>query len=171
MNVLHRVKNKLDALDFDFSHFTLAAFADHVGVKLGRRIEFIPLLMPAGVYAAWIRDRELPLDYIFFNPNLPSLLLEHSQLHELGHLICQHQTLLIGTAELDRLMQQGDPAGALCRSQKVKSDLEEQEAETLAAWVQVRAQLSQPALAVASSSQAGQTCLNTFFQPQTDERL
>jgi hypothetical protein len=139
----HRLKHQLDALAFDFSHFTLDAFAAHLSTHLGRSIEFIPLALPPGLYGAWASDKDLPLEYIFFNQTLSPLHQEHTKLHELAHLILGHQTQKIGRAELEQLMASGQLAGALHRSHQARANQDEYEAEELAAMIRAMAHSSQ----------------------------
>ena len=46
-------------------------------------------------YGAWLSDREYPHEYIFINSRLSLLHQLHVQLHEIGHIICGHQTRFV----------------------------------------------------------------------------
>lgn len=138
------MRQRLDALGFDFRTFTLDNFVAWLEATRGRRIIYIPLALPATLHGAWFTDAELPLEYIFFDNSVPAIHQTHTQLHELCHIINNHKTVALTSEKLRRLIlylreAKGIPDDLnqiLFRSPF--SHIEEQEAETLAALIHQR---------------------------------
>lgn len=156
-NVYTRMKTVLDSLDFDFSEFTMDRFAAWVQERHGREIRFTPWEMPPGLFGVWMSDADEPVEHVFIDRDAPPLQAVHTQLHELGHILCGHPTARLTRTEMADLLYRGlqDPGALkelLLRSPR-KAEWE-QEAETLAALIQdevIRHERLQQ-LAVAASS-------------------
>ncbi len=142
MNIRVRMKAKLQELNFDFRHFTMEKFVAHIEKLRGKEILFIDWDMPAGLYGAWISDADDPCEYIFYSKSAPPIHQIHIQLHELAHIINDHDTLRVSKTDLEASMNKREDdislfAHALMRA---PNDTEmEQEAEMLATLVQEQA--------------------------------
>lgn len=138
MHTTDRMLTKLDSLGFDFSRFTIEGFVSWLEAKTGRRIFMLAMGMPAGMYGAWLSDAEHPNEYIFYDDTAPQLQQVHTQLHELSHFICQHQTLRVVGADLAHILQALQsgrmPDSVLLRARN--SDENEEEAEIMAMLIQ-----------------------------------
>ncbi len=161
------IKKIIEALNFSFKDFTLEGFVAHLEKCLNRSIHLVPVSMPPGCFGAWVSDRDLAVEYVFYNKSLSLLHREHVQLHELAHIVLGHQTLKVGSQELNLLArsEDNDPiAGVLYRSQ-TRSDLEEREAEEFAVFIQARrAAVFQALPALPSSSLEGREYLRLFLK-------
>jgi hypothetical protein len=159
----YNVKRKLHQLKFDFSQFTMESFVRCVETVRGRDIVFVPTAFPAGYYGAWITAKDEPVEYVCYDQDLPQLHQAHVKLHELAHIICGHETLALSNCEMKKLLDSGgDLSAILCRSNELKSDRVEREAELMAAMIQamVHGQAGRPKLV--SSSPAGKSYLSIF---------
>ncbi|RME64653.1 MAG: hypothetical protein D6790_02960 [Caldilineae bacterium] len=119
----------LQALDYDFTHFTVAAFLRWLGMQQpGRTIVQCHWKLPASISGAWIPiDR---IDYIFLPDDVHPLHRTHILLHEIGHILCGH-TPVLGQADLPLLIAgRIDAVDLAVRS--LSSVTAEQEAEYLA---------------------------------------
>jgi hypothetical protein len=98
------------------SPFDVEAFCRDIGARRGRPIRVLSQPTgsddggPCGVWVATATE-----DVIFVEPNVTSLHREHIVLHEVGHMLCEHepQTALPGALASDvavRLMPHLDPA-------------------------------------------------------------
>ena len=105
-----------------------------VSRRRGRPLHLIAKLTSAGPCGVWLA---LPTaDYVFFEPDTSPLHREHI-VHELGHLLAEHQPReeLIGDV-VRRLMPGLDPVVALrVMGRTVYSCEEEQEAEMIASLI------------------------------------
>ena len=125
--------------------FTLTEFLDRLAARRGRRIELHPNdYVPGGACGMWLKLADV--DLILYARTAP-LHEEHIVLHEVGHMLCEHN----GQAGLDDdlmrfLMPDLDPA--MVRSLLNRgsyTDAEEQEAELLATLVLERVADRRPA--------------------------
>jgi hypothetical protein len=139
------MRAKLDELDFDFNHFTIERFKQCIENRRGRKIFFIGVPLTEDLDGFWLSDAELPHEYIIYD-NLPSRVFQiHTQVHELGHLINDHQTEKITTNELKAILQSlrenTIPSRILkyALHRSADKELQEVEAETFAVLVQKRA--------------------------------
>lgn len=81
-------------LGLNLKYFDMAKLVHKVEQSRGRKI-FIFNMSLAPLYGAWLSDKEYPHEYIFINSHLSILHQLHVQLHEIGHIICGHQTRFI----------------------------------------------------------------------------
>jgi hypothetical protein len=157
------LKRKLSRLNYDFHRFTMASFVRCVEAHRGRGIEFIPTAFPPGYYGAWITDKDEPLEYVCFDADLPRLHREHVKLHELAHIICGHETLALSNNEMKKLLESGgDLSALLCRSNEMKSDRSEREAEMMAGLIQTMVYGPAGPVKLVSSSATGKSYLSIF---------
>lgn len=86
--------------EYDLSQFSLESFVEWVERKRSRPIEFVQLSFPSTVSGGWLK---LPHeDWIFFEAETLPLYQMHIQLHELSHMLCEHQPIhLSKTADLE----------------------------------------------------------------------
>jgi hypothetical protein len=128
--------------------FDLTAFCAHLADRRGRPIVLHPMeLAAASPSGLWIRGEHR--DYIVYEIATTPLHQTHIALHEIGHLLCGHESV----ENLDRLFPTLDPRlvrRALGRAGY--SSTEEFEAELLASLILRRASSAAPAPPVASST-------------------
>jgi hypothetical protein len=157
------IKRKLKRLDYDFKQFNIESFVACVEKDRVRRIEFVPTAFPAGYDGAWITDKDEPVDYVCYEQSLSPLHQAHVKLHELGHIICEHETLALGHREMQRLLEnQGDLPSVLCRSNELKSNRNEREAEMVATVIQTMVYGRTGPVKPDSSSPTGKSYLSIF---------
>lgn len=155
-HTLHFVSNeRLQTLllqieqEYDFRMFSLPSFAQWVASKRRREIQRIGWHLPASISGVWLATKET--DFVFYETRTPALHQMHIQLHELAHILCNHQTV-----ELDLEMGMGREVvlqylmGAFVTKSRqappieqvmmrsVHDNKEEQEAELLSAFIQQR---------------------------------
>ena len=130
-----RVARVLDELNYDFTDFSIEAFAQFIGKRLGREILFIPLRMPPARFGAWIRDKDEPLEFIFYQQGLTSVHTIHILLHELGHLILGHPTAELGAADIKQILLGACQLPALSAQRFRKGLQQEEEAELMATLI------------------------------------
>lgn len=153
---LHSVSNeRLQTLllqieqEYDFRMFSLPSFAQWVASKRRREIQRIGWHLPASISGVWLATKET--DFVFYETRTPALHQLHIQLHELAHILCNHQTV-----DLDLEMGMGREAvlqylmGAFVTKSRQAPPIEqvmlrsahdntdEQEAELLSAFIQQR---------------------------------
>lgn len=124
--------------------------------------------MPPFVYGAWITDAERSYEYIFYDANLSPLHQVHVQLHEVGHLLCGHQTLRVSGQNLSQLIKvietqnlSTEASRLLMRSTTdTGGDEQEEKAEAIATTIQARvikaARMKELSVAVANNTQIQQ---------------
>ena len=118
--------------------FTVAGFCAAVSDRRGRALRLLPKQTRVGPCGVWLA---LPdLDYIFYEDATSQLHREHIILHELGHVLCDHQpTEVIDDEVLGQLLPSLDPRMVRrVLGRTTYTAVEEQEAEMLAALVRER---------------------------------
>ena len=118
--------------------FTVADFCAAVSDRRGRALRLLPKQTRVGPCGVWLA---LPgLDYIFYEDATSQLHREHIILHELGHVLCDHQpTEVIDDEVLSQLLPSLDPLVVRrVLGRTTYTAVEEQEAEMLAALVRER---------------------------------
>ena len=134
-----RLQGEMEQWGYDFSQFTLESFKTWVEGCLQRTIVFIPTSATPRLHGLWLSDAEDPYEYIFYDKDAPPILQIHTQLHELAHILCGHQTWNITHADLIAVAQGKQDLKVylpLVLARRSKETIEEQEAETLAALIQ-----------------------------------
>jgi hypothetical protein len=119
--------------------FEVDAFARVVSRRRGRRLQLIPKGTDLGPCGVWLALPEA--DYVFFEADTSGLHREHIILHELGHLLGDHQ---VSQVVDDRTLHALLPSLDLSMVRRVLgrtsySAVEEQEAEMIASLVLERA--------------------------------
>jgi hypothetical protein len=115
--------------------FDLDRFADEVSRRRRRRLTLLPKQTSLGPCGVWLA---LPdADYVFYEPHTSDLHREHIVLHELGHLVHEHEpTEGIDAEVLAELFPTLD--GSVVRRVLARTSyttVEEQEAEMFASLV------------------------------------
>jgi hypothetical protein len=115
--------------------FDLDRFADEVSRRRGRRLTLLPKQTSLGPCGVWLA---LPdADYVFYEPHTSALHRQHIVLHELGHLLHEHEpTEGIDAEVLAKLFPTLDASvvrRVLARTSY--TTVEEQEAEMFASLV------------------------------------
>jgi hypothetical protein len=159
----HYVKRKLKGLGYTFEQFDLESFVRCVEKQRGRRIDFIATDFPTGYDGAWITAKDELVEYICFDQALSPLHQDHVKLHELGHIICGHETLSLSQGEMAQLLANGgDLSAVLCRANDLKPNRQEREAEMVATVIQTWANARTGLGTSPSSSPAGTSYLSIF---------
>lgn len=120
--------------------FDVNELCRRLAVKRGRSLTLLPMEMePGSPCGLWVSTAKA--DYIFFEARTSALHQEHIVLHEVGHLLCQHEAApVLGGAATETLLPNLDPAmvrSVLGRTHY--SAVEEQEAELIATIILSRA--------------------------------
>ena len=155
----------VDGLAIDFQQFTMEDFLAAVGESRKRQIFSFAIPMPPFVYGAWITDEERPYEYIFYDTNLSPLHQVHVQLHEVGHLLCGHETLRVSGQNLTQLIEviqtqnlSSEASSLLMRATTdTGGDEREEEAEAIATTIQSHviqaARMKELSVAVSNNTQ------------------
>ena len=115
--------------------FEVNEFAAVVSRRRGRRLELLPKQTSAGPCGVWVT---LPdVDYVFYEPDTSALHRDHIVVHELGHLLRQHEPTECVDDGVLRELFPGLSADMVKRvlGRTSYSDVEEQEAEMIASLV------------------------------------
>jgi len=118
--------------------FDINDFCRVISVRRQRALHLVPKQTRLGPCGVWL---SLPdVDYVFYEPETSQLHREHIILHELGHLLCEHQpTEVIDEEVIAKLFPHLNPTvvhRVLGRTNYTA--IEEQEAEMLASLVRRR---------------------------------
>lgn len=138
-----RLAAVLDGLGYDFTRFNVWDFAHWLAARRGRPIHLMPMALPPELFGAWIKSQQA--DYIFYEAASPEVHVVHILLHELSHVLLDHQTLPLDDG-LTLLLHYGHNRQAPAAFQQVEAlfrninytDAQEHEAETLSALIQLR---------------------------------
>jgi hypothetical protein len=136
------IENLLDALDYDFNHFTLENFIKHIETQIERRILFIEWPMPPYMSGVWISHATEPVEFVFVDRNLSGMLLAHVKLHELAHIVFNHDTLQVTPDRIPQVLtslQRGEDQAvqAIVRSVLRRSIYVSQEEQAAEMWASV----------------------------------
>lgn len=118
--------------------FDINDFCDIIGTKRQRALHLVPKQTRLGPCGLWLA---LPdVDYVFYESETSQLHREHIILHELGHLLCEHQpTGVIDEEVVARLFPHLNPAVVhRVLGRTTYTAIEEQEAEMVASLVRER---------------------------------
>jgi hypothetical protein len=83
--------------------FRLQTFCDRLAAQRGRPILLKPVAFPSGSPSGLCVSTRAA-DYIFFEAGTTALHQEHIVLHEIGHLLWNHQTALAASDETIRML-------------------------------------------------------------------
>src|SRR2546426_1040945 len=117
------------------SPFDVQALCDSVEVRRGRRIFLCPVVSKSEVGGAWVAGTAG--DFIFYEQETTPLHQEHIILHEVSHLICNHQAASVTKGELSRLLLpdlDAETVASVLRRATYSAE-DEQEAELLASLI------------------------------------
>ena len=134
-----RCKAQVRELDIP-DPFDAAELCRRLAVKRGRPLALLPIELSAGgPCGLWVSTAKA--DYIFYEARTSALHQEHIILHEVGHMLCQHEAApVLGGTAAEALLPNLDPGmvrTVLGRTHY--SDVEEQEAEMIATIILGRA--------------------------------
>ena len=118
--------------------FDINEFCRVISARRGRPLYLVPKQTRLGPCGVWL---SLPdVDYVFYERETSQLHREHIILHELGHLLCEHQpTEVIDEEVISKLFPHLDPTVVhRVLGRTTYSAIEEQEAEMLASLVRGR---------------------------------
>ena len=113
-------------------------FCRVISSRRGRALHLVPKQTRLGPCGVWLSLPEV--DYVFYESETSQLHREHIILHELGHLLCEHQpTEVIDEEVVAQLFPHLDPAVVhRVLGRTTYTAIEEQEAEMLASLVRGR---------------------------------
>ncbi len=145
----HRCEQRLAVLQLPMP-FTLAAFVEGLAEARGRPLTVVdmPSLSDAGgPSGAWIATDGA--DYVFVDPAAGALHRDHIVLHELAHIVFDHQAaLVISRADAAALLPAiSDETVTRMLGRSRYTEVEEREAELLATMLAQRLGALRPVLA------------------------
>ncbi len=145
--IRRRCETRLRALALP-TPFDLDTFIAGIAARRGRLIARYALPLMGGLPGLWLETDTA--DLLYYEERTSPLHQQHIILHELGHILWEHQGLLLGQA-----VSLGDLTLAELRALRDEryTAEEEYEAETLATLIQHAAQRAQAGLAVDADSQ------------------
>ena len=118
--------------------FDINDFCRVISTRRGRALHLVPKQTRLGPCGVWL---SLPdVDYVFYEPETSQLHREHIILHELGHLLCEHQpTEVIDEEVIAQLFPDLNPTVVhRVLGRTTYTAVEEQEAEMVASLVRSR---------------------------------
>lgn len=118
--------------------FDINDFCRVISSRRGRALHLVPKQTRLGPCGVWL---SLPdVDYVFYEPETSRLHREHIILHELGHLLCEHQpTEVIDEEVIAKLFPHLNPTVVhRVLGRTTYTAIEEREAEMLASLVRGR---------------------------------
>ena len=121
--------------------FDINDFCRVISARRGRALHLVPKQTRLGPCGVWL---SLPdVDYVFYEPETSQLHREHIILHELGHLLCEHQpTEVIDDEVITQLFPDLNPTVVhRVLGRTTYTAVEEQEAEMVASLVRERVEL------------------------------
>lgn len=96
-----RCEARLRQLDLPLP-FDVQSFCERMAVHRGRPILLYPARSDAGPFGLWVAGPSL--DVVFYEEETSPLHQDHIILHELCHLLCDHQPVPLSDTELARLL-------------------------------------------------------------------
>jgi Zn-dependent peptidase ImmA (M78 family) len=120
------IQDILDGLDY--ANYSIQALVERVARHRGRRIVVQPWPMPdALMYGAWLAGPNS--DFVFYEMHTARVHQEHIILHELGHMLLGHATILVDeNTDLAQVLRR--------RPRTMMREAQEREAEALAEAIQ-----------------------------------
>jgi hypothetical protein len=143
-DVRRHCRTLVDDLDLP-EPFDMDAFCTALGESRGRALHRIPAELPTGSPSGmWVATSDV--DYVFFEQRTTALHQRHIVLHELGHLICNHDAPPAMTDAASRmLLPHLDPAMVRrMLGRTYYSAVEEQQAELVASLIHERISVWSP---------------------------
>jgi len=128
----------VDELDLP-EPFDMDAFCEALGRRRGRALRRIPADLPTGSPSGmWVATDDA--DYVFFERRTTPLHRRHIVLHELGHLICNHEAPPEMTDAASRMLLPDLDPSVVRRmlGRTYYSVVEEQQAELVASLIHER---------------------------------
>ncbi|MGW1895099.1 hypothetical protein ACWCP6_33390 [Streptomyces sp. NPDC002004] len=126
--------------------FNINALVDQIEERRGRPISLLPMPLPAdrGLCGMWVATPEV--DYIIYQAHARKAHQGHIVLHEIGHMLCEHESTPAEQEEISRLLLPNiDPAlvrtvlGRTCYDRS-----EEKAAELVASLIPLQATNAAP---------------------------
>ena len=134
-----KVQRTLANLKYDFSHFELTHFVDHVARYRAKPIRLLPFAFTGSIFGVWV---PAPYhDYIFYSNRVHRIHQVHIVLHEIAHILLDHRRQRIDDVLPPELLRQLDRVELIGRlrvppSAEVHGDEEEQESEQFVFLIQ-----------------------------------
>ncbi|MFF4549343.1 hypothetical protein [Streptomyces sp. NPDC001435] len=126
--------------------FNINVLVDQIEERRGRPISLVPMPLPAdrGLCGMWVATPDV--DYVVYQANARKAHQGHIVLHEIGHMLCEHESTPAEQAEISRLLLPNiDPAlvrTVLGRTRYEQS--EEKAAELVASLIPLQATNAAP---------------------------
>lgn len=128
---MRSVSTVIEQLDYDFPHFKLNHFLDHIQRLRERNLILMPTTLKHEIVAMWVYTERA--DYIFFKANDHVIHQTHNILHEIAHMMMDHTRIPLEdvlTPELFNALFSGQITGRPRRiTREPSNDIEELEAE------------------------------------------
>jgi len=130
-------KSILHQLDLD-RPFTFQALCTWIEARTHRQLDFRAWTLPPSITGAWLRSPTT--DYVFYPDDAGPGHQRHCQLHELAHILCDHNPVSQDAGLVAAALGQACPAGAVVRAlyRHRYTHAQEREAETLATRLEMR---------------------------------
>lgn len=130
----------IEQLNYDFGHFELNHFLDHIQQLRERNLILMPTTLKHEIVAIWVYTGGA--DYIFFKATDHVIHQKHNILHEIAHMMMDHTLIPLEdvlTPELFNALFSGQITGRPRRITREPSDhIEELEAEAFVFAIQDR---------------------------------
>jgi hypothetical protein len=120
--------------------FDVQELCRRLGAQRGREIRLLPApLPPESPCGLWVSTDHA--DYVFYEERTSQLHREHIVLHEIGHLLCDHEATPVLDDEASRLVMPSLDPGMVQRmlGRTHYSRLEERQAELMASLIREQA--------------------------------
>lgn len=86
---MNKLQQIFEALDYDYSQFSLPDFTDHVAGFVRQEIITVPWKLELDLFGLWINTSTT--HYIFYNNQHYITLQLHTILHEFAHIVLEHK--------------------------------------------------------------------------------
>lgn len=134
-----KVQYVLYALAYDFNEFELSHFVKHIGIYREKPIQLVPFPFTPTLFGVWVLAEMR--DYIFYNACVQPIHQTHIILHEIAHMLLNHQRRRIDDVLPSELLRELGANGAMGRlriapTSDIHADEEEQESERFVYLIQ-----------------------------------
>ena len=137
---MESVSTVIEQINYDFDHFELDHFLDHIQQLRKRKLVLRPATLKHEIAAIWVYTDKT--DYIFFKSSDHVIHQTHNILHEIAHMMLDHTRIPLEnvlTPELFNELFSGQITGRPRRiTREPSNNIEELEAEKFVFIVQER---------------------------------
>jgi len=130
----------IEQINYDFDRFELQHFIDHIQRLRKRKLILRPTLLKHEIVAIWVyTDTD---DYIFFKSSDHVVHQTHNILHEIAHMMLDHQRIPLEDVLTPKLLNEFFSGQITGRPRRITrepcNDIEEQQAEEFVYAIQER---------------------------------